>query len=268
MTLAMLLMKQTLHQLKLFLRRPAAIFFVVAMPLIMFLVFVVLFGNEIIPETEITTAQFYAPALAVFGAVMACYTYLAISTATSRDQGVLKRIRGTPLSPGIYIWARILAVTVIAITSVIVVMVAGNVFFGVAYYPEKLPMALLSLFLGCLSFAGLGMMVCAICKTSDTVQAVTSATVLPLAFLSDVFIRPFRDIPVWVTWVADTFPLKHFSLAFGHAFRSDMAGNGFVWSGNEETYVALPRLAIMLAWGIGAAIVAAKMFKWDPKGEI
>ena len=264
----MLLLRQTQHQLTLFLRRPAAVFFVVAMPLIMFLVFVILFGNELIPETEVTTAQFYAPALAVFGAVMACYTYLAISTATSRDQGVLKRIRGTPLKPAIYIWARILAVTVIAIMAVILVMVVGNLFFGVAVYPEKLPMALISLCLGCLSFAGLGMMVCAICQTSDTVQAVTSATVLPLAFLSDVFIRPFRDVPVWVTWIADTFPLKHFSLAFGHAFRSDMAGSGFVWAGSEETYVALPRLAIMLAWGIVGAVIAAKMFKWDPKGEI
>ena len=67
----MLLLRQTQHQLTLFLRRPAAVFFVVAMPLIMFLVFVILFGNELIPETEITTAQFYAPALAVFGAVNA-----------------------------------------------------------------------------------------------------------------------------------------------------------------------------------------------------
>ncbi len=264
----MLLFRQTYHQLTLFLRRPAAIFFVVAMPLIMFLVFVILFGNEVIPETEITTAQFYAPALAVFGAVMACYTYLAISTATSRDQGVLKRIRGTPLKPWIYIWARILAVTVIAIAAVIVVMTAGNIFFDVRFYPEKLPMAFLALFVGCLSFAGLGMMVCAICQTSDTVQAVTSATVLPLAFLSDVFIRPFRDVPVWVTWLADIFPLKHFSLAFGHAFRSDMAGHGFLWTGPEETYIALPRIALMLAWGIFGAAVAAKLFKWDPKGEI
>ena len=264
----MLLFRQTSHQLKLFLRHPAAVFFVVAMPLIMFLVFVILFGNEEIPETEITTAQFYAPALAVFGAVMACYTYLAISTATSRDQGVLKRIRGTPLKPWIYIWARILAVTLIAIAAVVVVMAAGNIFFDVRVYPEKLPMALLSLFVGCLSFAGLGMMVCAVCRTSDTVQAVTSATVLPLAFLSDVFIRPFRDIPAWVTWIADVFPLKHFSIAFGHAFRSDMAGHGFLWSGPEETYIALPRIAIMLAWGVVGAVIAAKLFKWDPKGEI
>ena len=75
-------------------------------------------------------------------------------------------------------------------------------------------------------------------------------------------------VPVWVTWVADIFPLKHFSLAFGHAFRSDMAGSGFLWSGPEETYIALPRIAIMLAWGIFGAAVAAKLFKWDPKGEI
>ncbi|MGI9480737.1 MAG: ABC transporter permease [Hyphomicrobiales bacterium] len=259
---------QTLHQLRLFSRRADALFFVIVMPLIMFFVFTILFGNEIIPGTQITTAQFYAPALAVFGAVQACYAYLAISTATARDRGVLKRIRGTPLPPAVYVFARILAVTVIAIISVVVVMSVGVGFFGVAVFPEKLPMAAICLVIGSICFAALGMMVCALSRTSETTQAVVSATLLPLAFISDVFIRPFREIPQWVTLIADLFPLKHFSVAFGHAFRSDKVGSGFLWTGGEETYAALPDLAIMLIWGIIGATVATYMFKWDPKGEI
>lgn len=259
---------QSLLQLRLFLRRPAAMVFVIAMPLIMFIVFTVLFGNELIPGTSVTTAQFYAPALAVFGAVQACYTYLAISTATARDQGVLKRIRGTPLPPIVYITARILAVSIVAMISVFVVMAVGALFFGVTLYPEKLPMALTSLLVGCMSFAALGMLVCALAKNAETTQAVVSATLLPLAFISDVFIRPFREIPHWVTLLADIFPLKHFSIAFGHAFRADKAGTGLSLTGGEEIYVALPHIGVMIIWGLVAAIIAANMFKWDPQGEI
>jgi ABC-2 type transport system permease protein len=259
---------QTLHQLRLFSRRPAAMFFIIIMPLLMFIVFTVLFGNELIPGTQVTTAQFYAPALAVFGAVQACYTYLAVSTANARDQGVLKRVRGTPLEPITYILARIFAATAIAITAVLVVMIAGILFFGVTVFPEKLPMAGLALLTGCFSFAALGMLVCALSRSSETTQAVVSATLLPLAFISDVFIRPFREIPQWVTTLADIFPLKHFSIAFSHAFRADKAGTGFAWITGDEIYAALPNLAVMAAWGIAAAAIAAYTFKWDPKGEI
>ncbi len=259
---------QTLHQLRLFTRRPPALVFVIALPLVMFLVFTILFGNELIPGTQVTTAQFYAPALAVFGAVQACYSYLAISTATARDQGVLKRVRGTPLPPFIYILARILSVTVVAIIAVLVVMVFGALFFGVEIYTEKLPMAALSLTVGCMSFAALGMLVCGLSKTSETTQAAVNATLLPLAFISDVFIRPFRDIPQWVVWLADFFPLKHFSQAFGYAFRADKLGNGFAMTGGEEVYAALPHITVMGIWGVLAAIIAAYVFKWDPNGEI
>ena len=166
---------QTLLQLRLFMRRPAALVFVIAMPLIMFIVLTVLFGNNLIPGTQVTTAQFYAPALAVFGAVQACYTYLAISTATARDQGVLKHIRGTPMPPFVYIVERLVAVSVVAIISVMIVMAFGALFFGVTIYPEKLPMAALSLIVGCMSFAALGMLVCAVAKPSETTQAVVVA---------------------------------------------------------------------------------------------
>ena len=81
----MMLVQEAIHQLRLFTRRPAAVFFVVAMPLVLLIVLTQLFGNEKIQGLGLNTAQFYTPALAVFGVVMACFTYLAVSTATARD---------------------------------------------------------------------------------------------------------------------------------------------------------------------------------------
>ncbi|MGF7160570.1 ABC-2 type transport system permease protein [Rhodoligotrophos appendicifer] len=257
-------MSQAIHQLVLFSRRPAAVFFVSVMPLILLCLFTEIFGNELVEGEAYTTAQFYSPALAVFGVVSACYTYLAVSTASARDQGVLKRIRGTPLPPSTYICARILAVTVIAMASATIVMLAGAAFYGVHLYPEKLPAALIVLVVGSFAFAALGMMVVALCRSNETTQAVANATLLPLAFLSNIFIRPFHDLPLWMTTAADIFPLKHFSLAFGDAFRPDLTGTGFAWQVSDGTYTMLPHLANMAVWGIAAAAIASRFFVWDP----
>lgn len=260
----MMLFRQTAHQLLLFSRRPAAIFFVTIMPLVLLCLFTEIFGNDLVEGESYSTAQFYAPALAVFGVVTACYIYLAVSTATARDQGILKRIRGTPLPPTIYIAARILAVTVIAAISVVIVMGAGVAFYGIQIYEERIPAALITLAAGSFSFAALGLMVVAICRSSETTQAVTNATLLPLAFLSNIFIRPFHELPLWMTMAADIFPLKHFAVGFGGAFRPDLSGAGFAWYQADGVYAMLPHLTNMLAWGCAATIIAIQMFTWDP----
>ncbi|MGI9647116.1 MAG: hypothetical protein ACR2OI_01210, partial [Acidimicrobiia bacterium] len=93
--------------------------------------------------------------------------------------------------------------------------------------------------------------------------AVAQATLLPIAFVSDVFLVT-EDGPAWMEAVGNFFPLKHFVIAFGDAFNPTLSGNGFAWSGTDNEYAIGIHLAVMLAWGIGAAIVAVKFFKWEP----
>ena len=102
-----LVWQQIRYQNKIFWRSPISAFFTIVLPLMFLIVFVTLFGSEEIGGSGLTTAQFYAPALAVFGAVSATYTNLGIGTAISRDEGILKRVRGTPLPPWIYMAGRV-----------------------------------------------------------------------------------------------------------------------------------------------------------------
>src|SRR5262245_2942906 len=132
----------TVHQLRLFARRPAAMFFVMVMPILLLVIFTEIFGNEEIAGQGITTAQLHTPTLAVFAAVMGAYTYLAIATATARDRGVLKRLRSTPLPPRIDIVARIAAAGLIAIAAAAGVMACGMLLYSVPLQPEKLPAAM------------------------------------------------------------------------------------------------------------------------------
>ena len=95
---------------RLFWRTPIGAFFTIGLPLVMLVLFVALFGNDPIGTSygNIATAQFYAAGLGVFAAASATYTNIAINLTMRRDDGVLKRVRGTPIPPWVFLAGSIL----------------------------------------------------------------------------------------------------------------------------------------------------------------
>ena len=69
------------------------------------MLFVALFGSDTYTTEygEVSRAQFYTPALAVFAVASATFTNLAINLSIRRDEGILRRVRGTPLPPWVYL---------------------------------------------------------------------------------------------------------------------------------------------------------------------
>ena len=267
-----LVVQQIRYQNKIFWRTPIAAFFTLVFPLMFLVLFASIFGNDEIEELGITVAQFYAPALAVFGAASATYTNLATSTAIARDEGILKRVRGTPLPPWIYIAGRVGSAIWIAVLAVTLMMSVGIVVYNVELIGGTFPAAVLSFLVGAATFAALGLFVAAMIKNGDSAPAVTNATLLPIAFVSDVFIA-IEDPPVWLDTLGNIFPLKHFVAAFGDAFHPGLSGSGFSWTGTEFSevtgtgeYAIGLHLAVMAAWGIAAAVLAVRYFRWDPRG--
>ena len=261
-----LLVAQVRYQNKIFWRTPVSAFFTLAFPLILLGVFGTIFGDRTVESLGVSIAQFYAPALAVYGAAASAYVNLAITTALARDEGILKRVRGTPLPPWIYMAGRVCASTWVAILAIAIMLGAGVAFLGVEVIGRTVVAAIVTLIVGVAAFAALGLMVAAIVPNSDATPAVTNATLLPLGFVSNVFIAPFENMPPWVVVVGDIFPLKHFAVAFGGAFNPTLSGSGFQWSAGPGEYAILPNLAVMAAWGLGAALVALRTFTWEPRG--
>ena len=268
-----LVFQQIRYQNKIFWRTPIAAFFTLAFPLMFLVLFAALFGTEEIVELGVTTAQFYAPALAVFGAASATYTNLATSTAIARDEGILKRVRGTPLPPWIYIAGRVGSALWMAVLAVLIMMSVGVVVFDVEVIARTLPAAILSFVVGATTFAALGLFVAAMITSGDSAPAVTNATLLPIAFVSDVFIA-VENPPVWLETLGNIFPLKHFANSFGEAFHPALTGNGFAWTGTEFSefigtgeYAIGLHLVVMAVWGIAAAVLAVRYFRWDPRGS-
>ncbi len=257
-----LLWRQIRYQNTIFWRTPVAAFFTLIFPLMFLIVFTLIFGNDEIPELGVTTAQFYAPALAVFGAVSATYTNLAIGTAIARDAGILKRVRGTPLPPWLYIAGRIGSACYLAAIAAAIMLTVGIIAFGVQLYGEAVPSLLLTFAVGVACWSALGMLAAAVSPSGDAAPAITNATLLPLAFISDVFIPPGPNTPTWLSTVADLFPLKPFAVAFQDAFNPQVVAAADSW----VDHFHWAELGVMVVWGVAGVLLAVRLFRWEPKG--
>ncbi|MFQ5947911.1 MAG: ABC transporter permease [Acidimicrobiia bacterium] len=251
-----LVVQQIRYANKLFWRTPVAAFFTLVFPLMFLVLFNILFGGEVETDVgEVSIAQFFAPALAVFAAATATYTNLGISVSISRDEGILKRIRGTPLPPWIYMTGRIGSAIWIALLGTLVMLAVGVLAYDLDIRLSTVPAAVLTFVVGAGAFAALGLALTAFSPTGDSAPAIANATILPLAFISDVFI-PLEDPPAWLDVLGDVFPLKHFVGAFQDAFNPFTADAAFRWGD----------LAVVAAWGAAGVLLALRFFRWEPRG--
>jgi len=251
-----LLMRAVRAENRIFWRTPIGAFFTLGLPLIMLVLFVALFGNDPIGDTaygNITTAQFYAPGLGVFAAASATYTNIAINLSMRRDDGILKRVRGTPIPPWVFLGGVVLSAVWIAVFATAVMVGLGMVAYGVELELDKVPAMVVSFLAGTICFATLGVALAGVAKTAAGAPAIANATILPMAFISNVFI-PLEDPPGWLTWAGDILPLKPFAFAFTEAMSPFSEAPAFEWE----------RVAALVVWTVVGVAVAAKTFRWEP----
>jgi len=250
-----MILRQVRWENRSFWRNPAAAFFTFVFPLMFLVIFTLLFGNEEVEYfgRQTTTVSFYVPAIAAFSVITACYTNLAMSIAFSRDQGVLKRKRGTPLPAAAFLLGRVIHSTLMAVLLVAIVTAFGAVFYDVAVPTRTLPAFVVTLVAGAAAFCSLGLAVTSFIPNADAAPAVVNGSILPLLFISDVFI-PDEQAPEWLRTFASLFPVKHYSEAMQHAFHAP-TGAGFRWFD----------IAVVAAWGVAALLYAARSFSWEPR---
>jgi ABC-2 type transport system permease protein len=231
-----------------FWRNPASAFFTFAFPLIFLVVFNLVFGSD--EEAQ----NFYVAAIAAFSIITATYTNLAISVSFARDFGILKRMRGSPIPAAVYLAGRVVHSLFVCILLVAIVTVFGALFYNVEIPTNTMPALIVTLLVGAGSFCSLGLAMTSAVPNADASPAVVNATILPLLFVSDVFI-PLEDAPDWLITVSKIFPIKHLSEAMMTVYSPFTEGGGFEW-GN---------LLVISIWGAAGLILAIKFFSWEPR---
>lgn len=252
-----LLLGQIRHQNRLFWRSPVAAVFTIAFPLMFLLLFNLLFDGTIdVGPGDVGISQFYVPSLGVFAAVSATYTGLVMQTAMARELGVLKRVRGTPLPPGLYLGGLVGSAVWIAAIGTAIMVLVGWVVYDFQIDAARLPAALLAFVVGVATFSALGLAVSGFAKDGRSASALANFTLLPVSFLSGVFV-PLEDPPQWLSVLGDVLPLKPFVVAFDAAFNPNVDRPG----------IAGDRLAVLALWLVVGAVLATRTFRWTgPEG--
>ena len=249
---------QLRFDLRVFVRDPATVGFTVIFPIVFLVIFVSIFGNNevLVGGREVKGSTYYLPGIVTLGVVSTTYLNLAISLTGLRERGLLKRIRSTPVPTWTFMAGRIGTSILVSFLLALVLVAMGRLLYGVELPTQTLPGVLLALVVGAASFCALGFLVSALIPSEAAAAPITNAIILPLYFISGVFI-PSDQIPAAMLDIAGLFPVKPLFDAFLVAFDPTTGGLG----------IAAGDLAVVAAWGVAGLGLALLTFNWTPRSE-
>lgn len=234
-----------------FWRNPQAAFFTFVFPVVIIVIFGAVFGGD--EETSfffgMSGMQYYTPVIAALSVFGACFSQLAIILSIRRQEGVLKRLRATPLPAWVYCGGMFAHSVMVSFILVMLVIAVGWL-YGVPL-PAHWPALIVSVMLAAACFCALGVAISSLMNNSEAAPAIVQFIQFPLVFLSGSYFPIHSDL---LNTIANILPVKPLNEALMSAFAED---GGFEWRS----------LAILLAWGVLGTIIAIRRFRWDPKPE-
>jgi ABC-2 type transport system permease protein len=252
-----LLAGQVRYQLRILLRSPLGAFFTLALPLMLLVVLYFAAPPAVTHALgETPFARFFTPAMVVFAILSSCYVDMINAVTNARDDGVLKRLRGTPLPPWLYVAGRVVAASCVAAVSAALVITVGVIAFDVTFQVGRLGALVVVVLVAMICCSALGLCMTVLIPSADAAIPVSYGTLLPIAFISDVF-YPSSDAPEAIRRIASVFPLVHLARAAEATF--DPA---------DRSWPLTPsRLAIVAGWTLAAVTVAVLRFRWEPRSR-
>lgn len=252
---ARLVLHQLRYDLLVIWRDPQARFFTLALPIIFLILLTSLFGNHthFVGGHAIKNSTYYVPGICTLGIIAASFVNLVITITAQRETGVLKRRRSTPVPAWVLIASRTLTAAILSIVLVIVIVAIGRVAYGVRLPGSTIPGLIVSIIVGAACFCCLSFALTSFIRNEDSAQPIVQATMLPLYFISGVFI-PKNQLSSTLKDIANVFPVIHLNNALFKAF--DPAATGVGFAGSD--------LLILLLWGAAGLALALWRFSWAP----
>ncbi len=231
---------------RLFWRNPSAAFFNLGLPLL----FLVFFGAIFHGDQELLNVL--VPGIAGMSVMSGTFVALCHNMVSLREQGVLKRMRGTPLPSSVYLGGVALnAITNTAI-QLAFVLVAGNLLFGVEGVKDAGELVVF-LVLGVVCFAALGVAFSHVVPNSESAPAYINAVFLPVIFISGVFYDA-ADAPAFIRDLAEVLPLIHLIDGLSAAL---VTGGGLADTAGD--------LAVLGVWALVGVVLAVRGFSWESR---
>jgi ABC-2 type transport system permease protein len=240
------------HQLRseqlVFWRSREAAFFIFLFPLLLFVLLASVYTGKIygVPPAEALLAG-----LVGYGCANTAFAGLAIQLVIRRENGILKRLRSTPLPPATYVGALLVSTLIVFALQTIVLFLIGRAFYGTPF-PSDVGSFVAAIVVGAAVFAALGTATASVIRSAEGSSAVVNFILLPMAFLTGSF-GPTHHYPAFLRAIGDVLPLKYFIKLVNAVY---LHGHGF-WTQPGA-------LAVLGAWGVAGLAFTAFKFRWEP----
>ena len=244
-----------LHQLRseqlVFWRSREAAFFIFLFPLLLFLLLGSVYTKRIygVPPAEALLAG-----LIGYGCANTAFAGLAIQLVIRREDGILKRLRSTPLPPPTYVAAVLVSTLVVFSLQTVALFLLGHALHGTPFPPDW-GSFVVTIVIGAAVFAALGTATASVIRSKEGSSAVVNFILLPMAFVSGAF-GPTVHYPAFLRAIGDVLPLKYFIDLVNAVY---LHGHG-VWTQPQA-------LAVLGAWGIAGLVFTIFKFRWEPRGQ-
>ncbi len=238
----------TRNEARLLAREPAALAWGVAVPLVANLVLNLIPGMRT-PQpilNGLTWSQLYVPTIALFTLSMLAVQILPATLGGYRQDGILRRLRTTPVSPAILLAAVCLVLSAVGLVVAALIMLTPVV-TGVGLPGNPVPLALTAV-LALLSFVAIGALITAVAPTARYATGI-GAVVTPILWFASGMWIPLPVMPDWLARICELIP----SGAAGQAMQAALLGN----------WPTLGPVALMVAWTVGCVLLAARWFRWE-----
>jgi ABC-2 type transport system permease protein len=241
------------HQLRseqlVFWRSREAAFFIFLFPLLLFLLLGSVYSKKIygVPAAEALLAG-----LVGYGCANTAFAGLAIQLVIRRENGILKRLRSTPLPPATYVAALLVSTLIVFALQTLALFLLGRALYGTPF-PSGIGSFIAAIVIGAGVFAALGAATASVIRSAEGSSAVVNFILLPMAFLSGAF-GPTRHYPAFLRAIADVLPLKYFIDLVNAVY---LHGRG-VWTQPQA-------LAVLAVWGVAGLVFTVFRFRWEPR---
>jgi ABC-2 type transport system permease protein len=234
-----------------FWRNPQSAFFTFVFPVVIIVIFGAMFGGRQGSSYfyGLSALQYYVPTIAAVSVLGSCYSQLAIVLSIRRQDGILKRVRATPLPAWAYFLGLLAHCVLVSVVDVTLIVGVGRL-YGVPF-PTHWLAILAALTLGAASFCALGVGVASLIRNAEAAPAVVQLILFPLVFISGTYI-PIHS--VLLNRISGALPVRPFNEALLGPFAQHA---GLDWR----------NLGVLLAWGVAGAVVAVSRFRWNPRPE-